>query len=90
MNTRSRNGIAIPLQSLFSQKNHEETQSIACQHRVLHLVLCIVMDAVLRGNNTSANIEYPFIGELKITTDSLRRISKMVKRDYLISMRDYI
>lgn len=64
VNCGRRNGIFIQLQRLFAQKNLQEPQFIGFQHHVLDLVLRVVMDDELGGNNISPNIEYPFIREL--------------------------
>ena len=50
--------------TFFFQKNREEPQFIGCQHHLIDRVLRIIMDEELGGNNTSPNIEYPFIPDL--------------------------
>lgn len=72
VNTGRRNGIVSQLQRLFSEKKLEEPQFIGCQHHVLDRVLRVVMDEELGGNNTSPNIEYPFIPELVKNYEQLR------------------
>ena len=64
VNTGSRNGIVFQLQRMFAQKNLETPHFIGCQYHILDRVLRVVMDHELGGNNTSPNIEYPFIPEL--------------------------
>ena len=72
VNTGRRNGIVIQLQRLFAQKKLEEPQFIGCQHHVLDRLLRLVMDDELGGNNTSPNIEYPFIPELVKNYEQLK------------------
>ena len=81
VNTGRRNGIVIQLQRLFAQKKLEEPQFIGCQHHVLDRVLCIVMDDELGGNNTSPNIEYPFIPELVKNYEQLKMNFKNGKEE---------
>lgn len=72
VNTGRRNGIVFQLQRMFAQKNLEKPQFIGCQHHILDRVLRVVMDHELGGNNTSPNIEYPFIPELVKNYEQLK------------------
>ena len=71
VNTRRRNGIVIQLQPLFAEKKLEKPQFVGCQQHVLDCVLRLVVDDKLGGNNTSPNMEYPFVSELR-TCEELR------------------
>ena len=72
VNTGRKNGIVTQLQRLFTQKKLEEPQFIGCQYHILDRVLRLVMDDDLGGNNTSPNIEYPFIPELVNNYEQLK------------------
>jgi len=61
----------------LAQKYLEEPQFIGCQHHVFDQVLRVLMD--LGANNTSPNIEYPFIVERVNNYEQLKNNFKMGK-----------
>ena len=83
VNTGRRNGIVIQLKRLFAQKKLEEPQFIGCQHHILDRVLRLLMNEELGGNNTSPNIEYPFIPELVKNYEQLKMNFKNGKEEII-------
>ena len=81
VNTGRRNEIVIQLQRLFAGKKLEKPQFVGCQHHVLDRMLRLVMDDKLGGNNTSPNIEYPFVSGLVKNYDQLKMSFKNGKED---------